>query len=818
MENFKNKPSKPFTNPPQDSRKLGLPSFLNQQKTPATPLENQPSSESHSLLNPLTKTADKLENLTDKLPTDKLENLTDKLPTDKLENLTNKLPLPGLGILFTLLRFIRNFFISILTFIGNIVSGVKTLFQIFIVIPIKIYLFIVKVVTTILSWIKALIKACINLIIKIYKWVIATIGKILLGVKILFQIFIAIPVKIYLFVVNTINKIFSAIKAVIKACFTLIVKILQLLKMLLLSPFSLLSKAANLLKKPGETVGNLGEGVGETVGNLGEGVGETVGNLGEGLGEVGEGVGETVGNLGEGLGETGETVTGLIEGVGKNVTGLLPGAGKTSSEGGGNKNRLGKSQEKPEEESPPPPSQPDSSESLSTDTEAQSQEEVSPSTLPLLPEPSDHSTDTEAQSPDKNRSELPDTSDAVYKSRKGLIYVQDLNSNGKNSNLYTLDLESGKTTLVGSMGMPIVDIAWCGDKLYGIRWRDSKTTDLVRIDPTTAKTKVVGKLGDGKVGSLAYSSHRKSLYAFSPQALLRVNVKTGAGRIIRSYKPYYPLFCGSLAFNSKGQAYSDFGHNENKQRYLMRIDMNTGKATTVADTSGCQNAGSLDFYGDELYAIFKGQIVRYDLVSGKASLVGYTEPKANWAGMSVKSQPRNANENVREAIAKVKAELGVSQLTVEVDAAEIEAQSQRGGKISFIQALKLAIQSFLEDGRNYDSPVGSVLVDPGAYNLQEVKDKNVSSQIVGAWMNDASSQMRYHPDLAPMAMEQVRVWMNDPTSKLILSTPESRYFPENGESIEANWIFRLDLQATPLIHWAIVDRSGEKQPYNYGYG
>ena len=761
MKNFRDKP------------KFGLPSLVDKSKKTATPeenpTENQPSSGLPSILNPLTQT------------TDKLENLTDKLPTDKLENLTNKLPLPGFGPLLAIIRFIRNLFTFIFTFIGNILSWVKTAFKIFLIIPIKIYLFVLKVLKIIISSVKAFIKACINLIIKIYKWVVATIGKIFLGVKIFFQVFIAIPIKIYLFILNIISKILSAVKAVIKACLTLISKILQLLKMLFLSPLSLLSNVGKLFKSPGKTVEGLGKGVGTVVGGVGEGVGEGVGTV--------------------------------VEGVGKGVSGFLQGAGKTDSKEKGRKNRLGKFLQKIEGESDPPLSQPDSSESP-TDTKVQSPDQVSPSNHPL-----EHSTDTEVQSPDEvGESELPDTSDAVYKPRKGLVYVQDLHSNGKVSNLYTLDIESGKTTLVGSMGMPIIDISWCGDKLYGIRWRDPKTTDLVRIDPATAKTKVIGKLGDGKVASLAYSSHRKTLYAMGPQTLLSVNLKTGAGKIIRSYKPYYPLYCGGLTFDRNGQAYSDFGHNYNKQRYLMRIDMNTGKATAVSGASGFQDAGSLDFYADELYAIFSGQLVNYDLVTGKANLVNYTEPKAYWAGMSVKSHPRSANQNVQDAIAKIKAKFGVSQLTVEIEAADIEAQSGMGNKVSFIKALELAIQSFLEDGRNYESPVGSVLVDPGAYNLQEVQDKTVTSQIVGAWMNDLSSQMRYHPDLAPMAMEQVRVWMNDPSSKIILCTSESRYLPENGETIEGNWIFRLDLPATPLLHWAIVDRSGEKQPYNYGYG
>ncbi|NEO57375.1 MAG: hypothetical protein F6K54_32455 [Okeania sp. SIO3B5] len=294
----------------------------------------------------------------------------------------------------------------------------------------------------------------------------------------------------------------------------------------------------------------------------------------------------------------------------------------------------------PEEASPPVQSQPDSSE-LSTDVveKIQLPEEASPSGLLLYPESSELPTDIEQKDLDVvSPSELPDTSDVVYKNTKGLIYIQDLYSKGKASNLYTLDIESGKTVLIGSMGMHIVDIAFCGNILYGIRWRDQKTTDLVRINPTTAKTTIIGKLGNSKVASLAFSKHRKALYAMGPQTLFRVNVKTGAGRVIMSYKSYYPFYCGGLAFDSKGRAYSDFGNNNNRQRYLMRLNHH-GTPIAVGGASGIKNSGSLDFYGDQLFAIFNGQFVKYDLVTGKARLVTRTEHNLPWAGMSVKLHP-----------------------------------------------------------------------------------------------------------------------------------------------------------------------------------
>lgn len=170
-----------------------------------------------------------------------------------------------------------------------------------------------------------------------------------------------------------------------------------------------------------------------------------------------------------------------------------------------------------------------------------------------------------------------------------------------------------------------------------------------------------------------------------------------------------------------------------------------------------------------------------------------------------------------ETIEEIKAKFGLPQLIVEAEAAAIEAQTAIEGKISFSEALKLAIQSFLEDGRNYDSPVGAIAADPPA-NLPEVPDGSAAvSDIVSAWMGDRESSLPYEPKIALGATELVRSWMNDPNSKIILCTPDYQYLPEEGESIEDNWIFHLVLEQTPALHWAVVNRSGIKPVYNYGY-
>ncbi|QKK01570.1 MAG: hypothetical protein HND55_02225 [Pseudomonadota bacterium] len=67
--------------------------------------------------------------------------------------------------------------------------------------------------------------------------------------------------------------------------------------------------------------------------------------------------------------------------------------------------------------------------------------------------------------------------------------------------LYQADLETGELTLIGSLGIPIVDLASIGDTVYGIGRGingdgQTEAPNLYRIDPETADNVLVGGLGD----------------------------------------------------------------------------------------------------------------------------------------------------------------------------------------------------------------------------------------------------------------------------------------------------------------------------------
>jgi len=110
-----------------------------------------------------------------------------------------------------------------------------------------------------------------------------------------------------------------------------------------------------------------------------------------------------------------------------------------------------------------------------------------------------------------------------------------------------------------------------------------------------------------------------------------------------------------------------------------------------------------------------------------------------------------------------------------------------GNEVTFIEALTLAIESFLEDDRDAESP--------------------------RALLEFAAAPPCF--DGGPAA--RVRCFMNEPGSMIRLVTMAGPP-AENGEGVEQNWVFFMTLPSlSDHLYWAIVDRSGVRDAYNYGF-
>ncbi|MDF5721905.1 MAG: lamin tail domain-containing protein [Rhizonema sp. PD37] len=138
--------------------------------------------------------------------------------------------------------------------------------------------------------------------------------------------------------------------------------------------------------------------------------------------------------------------------------------------------------------------------------------------------------------------------------------------------------------------------------------------------------------------------------------------------------------------------------------------------------------------------------------------------------------------------------LGLDNLILEAEPVAIKAQKALGGEVTFEEALDQAYYSFV--GFAGEEKEGS---------LTEVIAANAAAVSVPyeAYFNGDHEPSSYH-------------YMQKPTTKITLCTQQTPMLPTEGESIEANWIFMLQIPELNTVHWAIIDRSGEEEVYNYG--
>ncbi len=218
-------------------------------------------------------------------------------------------------------------------------------------------------------------------------------------------------------------------------------------------------------------------------------------------------------------------------------------------------------------------------------------------------------------------------------------YIQDSVS-GQLSNLYTLDLSTGKAILVGAITSEVADIAFVGSHLYGLDLKDGgQTMQLIEIDPVTGRTTVIGDIGAYAVG-LAYNSQRNVLYATTAKQLVAINLETGASKPIATVANQ-DYNCGEVAFDRHGKAYITLIGYE-RRKLLATCNLDTGKVTTIGDI-GFPNLASMEFYDDVLYGVTgsffglgdNGQLLRIDTTTGAGTLVTITDPIGRWAGISI---------------------------------------------------------------------------------------------------------------------------------------------------------------------------------------
>jgi hypothetical protein len=149
------------------------------------------------------------------------------------------------------------------------------------------------------------------------------------------------------------------------------------------------------------------------------------------------------------------------------------------------------------------------------------------------------------------------------------------------------------------------------------------------------------------------------------------------------------------------------------------------------------------------------------------------------------------------------AELGIHNLKFTYDPAEAESLAASPEcTVGLADAARAAIGAFLNDARGTgvgDSPLALVLATPEQHSLPAEPSAE-----------EASSRLRQYLG-------------SDPAAELVLLTASTvgvekyRFTPEQGESLDENWVFRIILPSTfDILNWSIVDKTGGKAAYCYG--
>jgi hypothetical protein len=221
----------------------------------------------------------------------------------------------------------------------------------------------------------------------------------------------------------------------------------------------------------------------------------------------------------------------------------------------------------------------------------------------------------------------------------GVAFIQDSVA-GKSSQLYRLNLTTGKATFIGATVQELADLAFVNRQLYGVAIQPgSQTSQLLNIDPASGQTTVVGNTGFAMTG-LAYDPIRQVLYGTTAKQLISINPVTGSGRPVMTVADQ-KYNCGEVAFDAQGNAYITL-INAERHKYLAACDLTTGTIDIIGDI-GFPNISSMKFYDNTLYGITgnffnlgkNGELITINTNNAKGTLITMTDPAKRWAGFEI---------------------------------------------------------------------------------------------------------------------------------------------------------------------------------------
>lgn len=153
------------------------------------------------------------------------------------------------------------------------------------------------------------------------------------------------------------------------------------------------------------------------------------------------------------------------------------------------------------------------------------------------------------------------------------------------------------------------------------------------------------------------------------------------------------------------------------------------------------------------------------------------------------------------SIDSVKAELGISDLKVNISESDIKQLMTPQVKVSFLEAFRSVMKSFMEDGNLSESPLYILQELPDEYDLSDNPNDQEMNSKIKELLNDCGIELM--TDAEDPADEWAGKVMCD----------------ETGEMYGTNsyWIFKLSPSQFTDINYAVVDKAGVEPTINWGF-
>ena len=147
-------------------------------------------------------------------------------------------------------------------------------------------------------------------------------------------------------------------------------------------------------------------------------------------------------------------------------------------------------------------------------------------------------------------------------------------------------------------------------------------------------------------------------------------------------------------------------------------------------------------------------------------------------------------------------EFGLDRLELRVDMGHlVKTLSDGGAFVPFDYAVRMALESFLTDSKDEESPLRIARL--GFFK----KDKHA----------DMKEKIGFSQQKKVQAFLREKIQQGDAVLSLVSGNCLQEQ-PEGGESGDYAWIFQLEVPSlSDHIYWAIVDFDGYRPTYNYGF-